>query len=105
MITYDIELKKRKEKENITDQTESRVVCVATDINTCVACGREIPEGILVCKECEIGRSPKKCLICDRPVAESESVCSNCRAAIFRFKKKYQVPDAFAIIGEEDKNA
>ena len=70
------------------NQTENKVVYVATSVNTCIACGREIPEGMLVCMECEVGRSQKKCTICDKPIAESGSICSNCRAIIFRSKNK-----------------
>ncbi len=81
-------MKNQKENEKITNQTENKVVYVATSINICIACGREIPEGMLVCMECEVGRSQKKCTICDRPIAESESICSNCKAIIFRSKNK-----------------
>lgn len=81
-------MKNQKENEKTTNQTENKVVYVATSINTCIACGREIPEGMLVCMECEIGKSQRKCTICDRPIAESESICSNCKAVIFRSKNK-----------------
>ena len=81
-------MKNQKESEKTTTQTENNVVYVATSINTCIACGREIPEGMLVCMECEIGKSQKRCTICDRPIAESEAVCSNCKASIFRSKNK-----------------
>lgn len=80
-------MKNQKENEKTTNQTENKVVYVATSINTCIACGREIPEGMLVCMKCEIGKSQRKCTICDRPIAESESICSNCKAVIFRSKK------------------
>lgn len=79
-------MKKQKEKKKTEQQTENKVMYVDTSINTCIACGREIPEGMLVCMECEIGTSSKKCMICNRPIAESESICSNCRAVIFRSK-------------------
>ena len=80
-------MKKQEETKKTEQKTENKVVYVATSINTCIACGREIPEGFLVCMECEVGKSQKRCTICDRPIAESEDICSNCRAIIFRSKK------------------
>ena len=81
-------MKKQRETRKAERQTENKVVYVATSINTCIACGREIPEGMLVCMECEIGKTEKRCTICDRPIAESEDICSNCRAIIFRLNYK-----------------
>ncbi len=81
-------MKKQKENKKTTNQTEHEAVYVATSINACVICGREIPEGMFVCMECEIGKSQKKCTICGRPIAESEAVCSNCEEMIFRVKFK-----------------
>lgn len=80
-------MKKQEETRKTEQQTENKVVYVATSINTCIACGTEIPEGMLVCMKCEAGRLQKKCTICDRPIAETKSICSNCRAIIFRSKK------------------
>jgi len=81
-------LKKQEETKKTEQQTENKAKVVSMSINTCIACGREIPEGMLVCMECEIGKSQKRCTICDRPIAESEQICSNCRAVIFRSKNK-----------------
>lgn len=78
---------KARRNKNTEQKTENNVVCVATSINTCIACGREIPEGMLVCMDCEVDRSEKRCRICGRLIAESEDICSNCRAVIFRSKK------------------
>ena len=72
----------------ITKQHENKRSWLVASINTCVSCGREIPEGMLVCMECEIGKFQKRCTICDKPIAESESVCANCKAMIFRSKHK-----------------
>ena len=81
-------MRKQKETEKTEQQTEKRVTFVATNINTCIACGREIPEGMFVCRECEVGKSEKRCTICNRLVTESESICVHCRAMIFRLKNK-----------------
>ncbi len=79
-------MKKIKKNEKTTNQTENKAVYVATGTNTCISCGREIPEGRLVCRECEVGTSSKRCTICNRRIAESESICSDCRATILRSK-------------------
>ena len=81
-------MKKQEDNKKTEQQTESKVVYRAESINTCIACGCEIPEGMLVCMECEIGKSTKRCTICDRPISEFDSICSNCKAIIFRSKKK-----------------
>ena len=81
-------MKKQKKVKKNEQQTENKVVYGATGINTCIACGREIPEGQLVCMVCEVGTSAKHCMICDRPISEWESICSNCKDVLFRLKKK-----------------
>ena len=78
---------KKKNAETTNSQENDRSWFVA-NINTCISCGREIPEGSLVCMECEVGRSQKKCTLCDKPIAECESICANCKAIIFRSKNK-----------------
>lgn len=81
-------MKNQKENEKNTNQKENKVVYVATSINTCIACGREIPEGKLVCMECEIGNSERRCAICNRAIADNEAICQNCRDILFRSKSK-----------------
>ena len=81
-------MKDKKENVEVTKPQESGKSWFVANINTCIACGREIPEGRLACMECEIGKSQKRCTICDRLVAESEAICSNCKTAIFRSKIK-----------------
>jgi predicted nucleic acid-binding Zn ribbon protein len=80
-------LKNRKESEKTTTQAENKAVYVSSGINTCIACGREIPEGMLVCMECEIGKSQNKCVICNKPVSDRETICSKCKSIILRSKK------------------
>ena len=82
-------MKKQEETKNkIEQQTKSKVVYAPTSVNTCIACGRVIPEGMLVCMKCEVGNSQERCVICDRPIAEGQDICPNCRTAIFRSKNK-----------------
>lgn len=81
-------MKNKKKFQKNTCNTENEAVYVAASINTCIACGREIPEGMLVCVECEVGASTKRCTICNRLIAESDSICENCKAHIFRSKNK-----------------
>ena len=81
-------MKKQKKTKNNEKQTKNRTVYIGTNINTCIACGREIPEGMLVCIECEIGTSTKRCTICDRPIEEGDSICQRCRDIIFNSTKK-----------------
>ena len=52
-------MKKQEETKKTEQQTENKAKVVSMSINTCIACGREIPEGMLVCMECEIGKSQK----------------------------------------------
>lgn len=77
-------MKKQEETRKPEQQTEKKAVYVAASINTCIACGREIPEGMLVCMECEVGESEKKCMICNSLMAEGDCICPNCKAIIFR---------------------
>ncbi len=81
-------MKKQEERREKELHTKINSKCVAMSINTCIACGRRIPEGILVCRECEVGTSSKRCAICYRLIAESERICPNCKTVIFRSKNK-----------------
>lgn len=84
-------MKKQEETKKTEQKTENKVVYVATSINTCIACGREIPEGMLVCMKCEKGLCDSKCTICDAPLKENEvGLCTRCRATFFRSKNKDQ---------------
>lgn len=81
-------MKNLKEDKKRTNQTENGDVYVATSINTCIACGREIPEGMLVCMECETFKPNTKCMICNIPLSDGKTICSKCRSTIFRSKNK-----------------
>ena len=81
-------MKKQEKTTKNEQQTEKRVGGFTMSVNSCIACGKEIPEGMLVCMECEIGRSEKRCTICDRPIAEGEAICSHCKVVIFCSKNK-----------------
>lgn len=61
--------------------------CPAANANICIMCGREIPEGMLVCIECELGTTPRRCTICNRPISESDSICPDCKGIIFYEKQ------------------
>ena len=58
-----------------------------TGVNTCIACGAEIPEGFLVCFACENGTNDARCEGCGRPIPAGETVCEEC-AALFAKKRK-----------------
>ena len=81
-------MKKQEETRKAEQETKNKAIHVPVCGNFCIACGREIPEGMLVCMKCEVGNSQERCVICDRPIAEGQDICSNCRAAIFRSKNK-----------------
>ncbi len=68
------------------NQTENKVVYVATSTNTCISCGREIPEGTLVCMECEKGLSRLRCVCCNTLVQNGQSICVKC-SKLFLNKK------------------
>ncbi|MBR2466748.1 MAG: hypothetical protein IKB38_07475 [Clostridia bacterium] len=57
-------MKKEKKNAKTTKSQEDGMSWLVANINTCISCGREIPEGNLVCMECEDGRTQKKCTIC-----------------------------------------
>jgi predicted nucleic acid-binding Zn ribbon protein len=81
------ELKKQEETNERELKTKSKTNFADMSRNTCIACGREIPEGMLVCKQCEIGASSNRCTICNRAIAESELLCDHCKDVIFRSKQ------------------
>ena len=81
-------MKKQRKTIKTEQQTRNEVTFVAMNINTCISCGKEIPEGMLVCMECEIGMFSNRCTLCNRLIAESESICPNCKAIILRSKNK-----------------
>lgn len=84
-------MKDKKENVENTKPQESGKSWFVANINTCIACGREIPEGMLTCMECEKGLGVSKCTICDTPLKENEiALCTRCRATFLRPKNKDQ---------------
>ena len=81
-------MKKQEEGKKIELKTESHVVYVATSTNTCISCGKEIPEGVLVCVECEKGMSRPRCVCCDAPLHNGQSVCAKCSEILLGRKQK-----------------
>jgi predicted nucleic acid-binding Zn ribbon protein len=79
-------LKKQEEAKKIEQKTESKVVYIAASTNTCISCGREIPEGIFVCMECEQGLFRPKCVFCNTPLQNGQSVCMKCSDMFLRRK-------------------
>lgn len=79
-------MKKQEEAKKIEQKTESKVVYIATSTNTCISCGREIPEGIFVCMECEQGLFRPKCVFCNTPLQNGQSVCMKCSDMFLRRK-------------------
>ncbi len=80
-------MKKQEETREKKLHLQIKAMCTAMSVNTCIACGREIPEGMLVCKQCEVGTSSNRCTICNRAIEESETICDDCKDAIFRSKQ------------------
>ena len=78
--------KNQKESEKTTQKRENCAAYVVMSINICVTCGREIPEGMMICMACELGTFLCRCIVCDRPIAESDALCIDCREIIFRSK-------------------
>ena len=70
----------------LTAEEENDAIVFVSYQNTCVACGREIPEGRLICANCELDTSMKRCIICDRPISDSDTICSTCKALIYRLE-------------------
>ena len=69
----------------LTSETEKTYENVAPNVNLCISCGREIPEGVLVCVECENAVSALKCNSCGSLLSEAEdSVCEYCRTVLLR---------------------
>ena len=79
-------MKKQEEAKKIEQKTESKVVYIATSTNICISCGREIPEGIFVCMECEQGLFRPKCVFCNIPLQNGQSVCMKCSDMFLRRK-------------------
>lgn len=84
-------MKNKKETVEITKPQESGKSWFIANVNTCIACGREIPEGMLACMECEKGVESALCVVCDEPLKENEiSICSRCRAVLLHSRNKDQ---------------
>ena len=82
-------LKNKKKNVEITKPQKSEKSWFGENINTCISCGREIPEGILVCMECERGAQISKCIICDRLLQINEDlICDRCMTALLRLRNK-----------------
>lgn len=81
-------MKKQEEAKKIELNNESKVVYVATSTNTCISCGREIPEGVLVCMECEKGMSRPRCVCCDAPLHNGQSVCAKCSEIFLKRRQR-----------------
>ena len=81
-------MKKQEEAKKIELNNESKVVYVATSTNTCIFCGREIPEGVLVCMECEKGLSRPRCVCCDAPLRNGQSVCAKCSEIFLKRRQR-----------------
>lgn len=59
--------------------------------NSCISCGAEIPEGMLVCAECERGDAAVRCVICDKLLLDGESICPNCKEVLLHPKNSSKV--------------
>ena len=81
-------MKKQEEANKIELNTENKIVYVATSTNTCISCGKEIPEGVLVCMECEMGLLRPRCVCCDAPLQNGQSVCTKCSEILLGRKQK-----------------
>ena len=81
-------MKKQEEAKKIELKTESKVVYVATSTNTCISCGREIPEGMLVCMVCDKGLSRPRCVCCDAPLHNGQSVCAKYSEIFLKRKQR-----------------
>ena len=81
-------MKKQEEAKKIELNTENKIVYVATSTNTCISCGREIPEGMLVCMMCDKGLSCPRCVCCDAPLHNGQSVCAKCSEILLGRKQK-----------------
>ena len=66
----------------MNDNVKKRIIetYLSFDANTCISCGAEIPEGILVCPACERGEVPFACRLCGEPLLCDEQMCSECQA-------------------------
>lgn len=81
-------MKKQEEAKKIEQKNENKIVYVATSTNTCISCGREIPEGMLVCMECEKGLSRPRCVCCDAPLQNGQSVCAKCSEIFLKRRQR-----------------
>ncbi len=66
----------------MNDNVKKRIIetHLSFNTNTCICCGEEIPEGILVCPACERGEVPFACQLCGAPLLCDEQMCSECQA-------------------------
>lgn len=80
--------KNKKKKTEMTTPQENGGSWYVENVNTCIACGRVIPEGILVCMECEKGLSRPRCVCCDTPLQNGQSVCTKCSEMLLSRKQK-----------------
>ena len=78
--------KNKKKRTEFTTPQENGGSGYVENINTCISCGREIPEGIFVCMECEQGLFRPKCVFCNTPLQNGQSVCMKCSDMFLRRK-------------------
>lgn len=81
-------MKKQEEAKKIELKSEDHVVYVATSTNTCISCGREIPEGMFVCMMCDKGLPRPRCACCNVPLHNGQSVCAKCSEMFLKRKQR-----------------
>jgi len=81
-------LKKSKETQKISQRSEGKRGYIATSINTCISCGAIIPEGTLVCVQCELAWIEPRCEICGKTVETRNAICKSCEEMLLHAKNK-----------------
>ena len=70
---------KRKKSGGESKQVSKPLVC---DANTCLVCGALLPEGLMVCSNCESGAIEHRCGICKRVIPQGIEVCPWCEEVL-----------------------
>ena len=83
-----MEFFKKKKKTEFTTPQENGGSWYVENINTCISCGREIPEGIFVCMRCEKDLSSPRCVCCDAPLPNGQSICAKCSEILLNKRLK-----------------
>ncbi len=60
------------------EETKAERIHYTEKENICISCGAIIPEGSLVCFNCQKGLTASYCVVCNKPLGNGNFVCPHC---------------------------